>query len=746
MDERIKQLKSTTFNGRRFTRRQLSEIQQTVALFSKLSRKELAQTICEHLDWKTYKGDNRYQSALLLLEQLEQLGVVELPPKQKQRHSAHQRLEWTERTAAQSEIEAPLAQLMPLSVQLLSDAEQVRECNEWMDRYHYLGYKHPIGPSLRYFIMDRQGRKLGCFLFQYAVKALPCRDAWIGWQGHKHKKQLHRVLNNSRFLIFPWVRVKNLASKALSMVCARLSDDWQAQHGYRPVLLETFVDETRFEASSYRAANWHYLGTTEKRSGKTRKGVYGYPLEASFREILLGAQKKVRVRRKTGRRKLESRPLKAADPMVLMWHKFIATLTEVAADYDARWRVRRRVIDTLLIMLFIFRLVLSDNRAGYSTVLAELWEQCRKLELALPQPEPVTAAAMCQARQKLDPQVFKMLQQRILAQSQSQQSAWTWQGHPLYAVDGSKLNLPRPLRKAGYRTPNDNAHYPQGLVSCLYQLKSKIPIDFELVAHGNERKVALGHLKWLPRGAVVVYDRGYYSYEMLHEHWLGEVDVVFRLQKNMTLAMDEFMRSEQHDSIIEVRARQEIRARIRRRHAQAKCLPLKLRLVKYTHADTTYTLATTLHDPVRYPISELSALYHRRWGIEEMYKITKSWMTIEPFHAQTERGVKQELYASFVLITMTRIFSNYSETKIQSTGRTSKVQVNFKNALKIVALNLEELVLQQSQLITQTVDRVISAMKRVCHKQRPNRSYPRQSKQPRNKWTRKPKNNAATAG
>ena len=81
MDERIKNLKSTTFFGHRFSRKQLAEIQQTVSRFRSLSRTELAQTISEHLGWRTSKGDNRYQSVLLLLERLEQLGVLQLPPK-----------------------------------------------------------------------------------------------------------------------------------------------------------------------------------------------------------------------------------------------------------------------------------------------------------------------------------------------------------------------------------------------------------------------------------------------------------------------------------------------------------------------------------------------------------------------------------------------------------------------------------------------------------------------------------------
>ena len=86
--------------------------------------------------------------------------------------------------------------------------------------------------------------------------------------------------------MFPWVRVKNLASKVLSLVVRRLSDDWQARHGYRPVLLETYVDDSRFQASCYRAANWRRVGLTEKRSGKTTKSVYVYPLVKDFRSLL----------------------------------------------------------------------------------------------------------------------------------------------------------------------------------------------------------------------------------------------------------------------------------------------------------------------------------------------------------------------------------------------------------------------------------------------------------------------------
>ena len=104
-----------------------------------------------------------------------------------------------------------LQQLTPLVLQVVTDQDAIEEWNEMVARHHYLSYTQPFGPHLRYYILDQQGRKLGCLLFAAAGSSLACRDTWID---EKHKKQLHLVVNNSRFLILPWVKVKCLASMA----------------------------------------------------------------------------------------------------------------------------------------------------------------------------------------------------------------------------------------------------------------------------------------------------------------------------------------------------------------------------------------------------------------------------------------------------------------------------------------------------------------------------------------------------
>lgn len=737
MDPRITRLKSTTFYGKRFTRNQISTIQDTVRMFPALSRRELANTICEQLSWFTPTGKNKIQACLRTLERLEALDIVSLPAlDESQKRGPQKKITWTRQSDEQPPICDELAHLEPITLQVVTDKALTNQWNELVDRHHYLGYKRPIGPHLRYFILDGQARPLGCLLFSYATQSLPCRDEWIGWQDTRHKKNLQLVVNNNRFLLLPWVKVKCLASKALSIAARQLREDWHQHHGYRPVLLETFVDQTKFEATCYRAANWQRLGQTQARSDKTPKAVYVYPLTKDARSILInGYTGSAKARRKPPIRR--PKPLTPTDPFVQIWQNIIGTLVSVANDYDQQWQKRKRVLNTLLIMLFVFRLVLSKNKQGYTTTIMELWDQCRAMGIELPQPEPVAASAFCNARAKLDENSFKILHAEILQSHNRSRSESRWKGHRLFAIDGSKINLPRQAINYGYRSSSDNAHYPQGLLSCLYQLKEKIPTDFDLVAHGDERKVALTHLTSLAEQDVVVYDRGYFSYAVLWEHVVRGIHPVFRIQQKASVATDEFIASDDIDRIVMISLPRKAKTGLFEKYPQTEFPPIPLRVVKYTVAGTHYVLGTTLVDSQAYTIDELSDVYHARWGVEELYKTSKQLMGIEEFHGQTERGIKQELFAHFVLITLTRIFSNHTEQDLNSTPDTDDtptVKANFKNALITVARNIEVLLLQQAELMSATVNRIVRSIFSCRQKIRPNRSYDRRSRKPIGKW------------
>ncbi len=664
MDPRIEKLKSTTFFGHRLTRKQIAGIRETVETFPALSRTELGHTICEHLRWQTPGGNNRIQLALRLLEALEGLDIVQLPPlREGPKRGKEAPPRWTSRSDPRPPVEDSLADLTPLQLQAVCAPEKVEEWKEWLDRYHYLGYRHPFGPHLRYWLLDRRQRKLGCMLFAYGSKTLACRDEWIGWQGQAHRKQLDLVLGQARFLLFPWVRVRNLASKALALALRQLPADWERLHGRCPVLVETFVDLERFHGTCYRAANWQLLGTTKGRKSSGRapaqppKGVFVRPLHPRWRQILLDRPRPSAKPARRSAKEAASEPPRVSNEFVQLWRGVVGTLTSVANAWDRTWLKRQRSINTLLVMMFVYRLALAPDRQRYALTLSELWEQCRQLGIALPQARPVAASSICAARSKVGEEVFRTFHRALLEQARQAVPERFWHGHRVFAVDGSKLNLPRPLLDAGFSTPGPEAQYPQGLLSCLYQLQAGLPVDFDLLARADERAAARGHLAALQRGDAVVYDQGYYSFRLLHAHARRGVHAVFRLERNANDPFQAFADGDRDDALLLLAPG----ADLRRRHPEEDLRPCRLRLVRYTVADSPYALATTLLDPRRYPVGALSKLYHGRWSIEELHEISKQLPDVEAFHGQSERTVRQELYARFNLIAMMRLSSNRSE-------------------------------------------------------------------------------------
>jgi len=290
--------------GREITGQELDEIQETVGLFPKLSRTELAGTLCEHIGWMTASGSYKRDACLKLLEKLESEGFIRLPEKRKIRIGGQRQkpISFTSRTEPQSDIACKLKELDSVRVEVVQDKASTGLWNEYVSRYHYLGYKKPFGTFLRYFILCDRGI-LGCILFAGAAKALGVRDKWIGWDDNERLKNLSWVINNTRFLIFEWVRVKNLASHVLGLVRRRIQETWEERWGYRPVLMETFVDPRLYHGSCYKASNWECLGKTTGeglvRKGKkytaTPKMIFVKPLVKDFRTLLCSDQLKGRV-------------------------------------------------------------------------------------------------------------------------------------------------------------------------------------------------------------------------------------------------------------------------------------------------------------------------------------------------------------------------------------------------------------------------------------------------------------------
>jgi len=746
MDLDIEQLKSTTFGGRRFTRKQLTHIRETIRAYPNLSRRELSHTLCEHFNWVTPVGKNRVQACLNALDEMVSINLIELPAKVTSNARGKKKpIAWTKQTDPPSVIDDALASLLPLELLVVDERVEVKLWNEYVERHHYLGYRHPIGSHLRYFIVDSEGRKLGCMLFSFASRVLPDRDQWIGWDNKARKKRLDRVINNSRYLIFPWVNVKNLASKALGMACRQLPGDWHNAHGYQPLLLETFVDRSQYKGTCYRAANWLNIGQTKgvhiDKNGdkKSVKDIYLYPLSSDCQQWLTTGKTPPKQPRRLHTTTAASVP---NDSFVLVWKKIISTLTATCDDFDAAWRKRKRVIGTQLLVLFIFRLVFAKNKQGYGSTINELWDQCRLIGIDLPQHKPPAASAFSAARSKLDENIFKSLNSTIIRDYATPKHDAQWRGHRLFAVDGTRINLPRQLLQNGYKLPLSTAHYPCGLVSCLYQLRSKIPVDFGMNAATGERTQALAHLDKLAKRDIVIYDRGYFSYAMLYWHMNKGIHPIFRMPIQTYPVVAEFMRSSQTDELVEIVLGRRKFTKIRKKDPNVDVQNLRLRLVKYQIGESSFTLGTTLFDKEMYPADDIAKLYHERWDIEELYKMSKVLIEVQDFHGQTERGVKQELYAHFVIITLSRIFSNHIEQDLNGAHHHDlyrETRVNMKNCLLTISRNLEALFLQHHLMLKKTLGNIVESIVICRQKVRPGRSYPRRSKKPYAKWQKSSK-------
>ncbi len=218
-------------------------------------------------------------------------GLIQLPaPKGKRPET---RIEFTPRTAPEAPIEQAANYLAPLQLCQVVSRAHSRLWNEYIHRYHYLGYKTLPGAQIRYFVTS--GERIVALLgFGASAWQAAPRDNYIGWDHDQRKKNLHLVVNNARFLILPWVKSKNLASMILGMAARQLPSDWELRYHYRPVLLETFVEKNRFTGGCYKAANWVCVGETKGRgklgpAGKQSvpiKDLWLYPLARGFKSAL----------------------------------------------------------------------------------------------------------------------------------------------------------------------------------------------------------------------------------------------------------------------------------------------------------------------------------------------------------------------------------------------------------------------------------------------------------------------------
>ncbi len=271
------------------------KIRARIAQDTELTRTQLSREVCQWQDWRAPNGRLREMACRVALLELEKRGEVELPERRSTVRPtlAVERWPGIDDRPLRCEL-AALGAIELVAVSAARDGERSGLWNDLIAGYHYLGYRPLVGAQIRYLIESERYGTLGALGFSAAARRVAVRDRWIGWSDRGRAEHLQRLVCNSRFLSLPWVEVRNLASRVLGLVARRLRSDWRARYGYAPVLLETFVEQSRFAGTCYRAANWVHLGSTSGRGrqdrrharARERKAVFAYPLCARWREAL----------------------------------------------------------------------------------------------------------------------------------------------------------------------------------------------------------------------------------------------------------------------------------------------------------------------------------------------------------------------------------------------------------------------------------------------------------------------------
>ncbi len=281
MPDHLHSPRSITVSGRTFSSEEIISIDKIVTSCSGLSRHELGLTVCELLEWERDNGKLKSRECWDLLNQLNERGDIDLPsiragrPKGKKTTISH-----TQRGQEKALISGTVSDIAPVRLTLATSKEDLALWRELLDRYHYLGFSTPFGAQLTYLAYadgvsgPGSGEVVAGLQFTSPAWSMKKRDEWIGWDSETRKRNLQKIVNQGRFLILPWVKVKNLASHLLSLAGRQIGDDWEGRYGRKLLLLETLVKSARYRGTCYRAANWIHVGKT-RGEGRSREHLEG---------------------------------------------------------------------------------------------------------------------------------------------------------------------------------------------------------------------------------------------------------------------------------------------------------------------------------------------------------------------------------------------------------------------------------------------------------------------------------------
>ena len=283
-----------TIQGRLVTPTDVELIRRLIVEHPDWHRTRLSKELCHLWNWRSAKGDLKDMSCRNLLLKLNRQSYISLPPQRRMPPHILPR-QPPNILHSTDPVDSKLNDLSPIKILDARENSYYHDLfNCFLHDYHYLSFHSTVGENMKYIAFDRYERPLACLLFGAPAWKSKCRDRFITWSPLIRQQNLNFLTNNTRFLILPWVTVKNLASHLLSRAAKRITGDWMQRYNHPIYMLETFVDRTRFTGACYKAANWIHLGQTTGRTRQDRnhtiqtsnKDIYAYPISKNFRDRL----------------------------------------------------------------------------------------------------------------------------------------------------------------------------------------------------------------------------------------------------------------------------------------------------------------------------------------------------------------------------------------------------------------------------------------------------------------------------
>jgi len=391
---------------------------------------------------------------------------------------------------------------------------------------------------------------------------------------------------------------------------------------------------------------------------------------------------------------------------------------------------RRGPLRPAILVSLILRMVSQGDRRGYTHLVDEFWEEAKEQGIDLGSEEPVTAEAFCRARQRMSSGVFEHLLSEtgsVLDRDAGLQRDIRWKRRRLFAVDGLTLTVRRSEELWDHFGSAEGSHYPQAAVVSLTDVLARVPYAAYVGPYGVDERAAL--LSLLPRldpGDVLLLDRGFPSHEVIDAMIRLRIDFVARVPATSTFReVEEFVRSGARARTVLFTPRRPIDPE------QPTTLPI--RLIRCDRPGQEPFILMTSFPELLASRSEVDALYHHRWSIEELYKLPKGlYLNQRQFHSMHVDGVRQEIFALLLYIALSQIMKLCAARPTEHAAADYSQKAALLGTAKLlVGLTLGD---PNTHAWQELLARLLRRVQRNLDPRRPGRSYPRRSLQPRPRW------------